>query len=71
MLKIAQESKKKLSSADSNKKSLLIRPHSGALYSHTGALYGGANRPFSGISAISSHRSKNNLGTTQNDFPRL
>lgn len=69
VLKIAQESKKKLNSADSTKKGILIRPHSGALYA-PGKLYPSTTRPFSGISGISS-KSKNTLQNTQSDFPKL
>jgi hypothetical protein len=58
-MKIVQESKKKLTSADSKKKNMMIRPLSGNLYAPS-------TRPFSGISAISA-KSKNTMYSTQDN----
>mmetsp|Transcript_12234 Transcript_12234/g.10535 ORF Transcript_12234/g.10535 Transcript_12234/m.10535 type:complete len:133 (-) Transcript_12234:548-946(-) len=58
-MKIVSESKKKLTSADSKKKNMMIRPLSGNLY--------GSARPFSGISAIST-KSKGTMYSTGMDF---
>jgi hypothetical protein len=58
-MRIVQESKRKLTSADSKKRNMLIRPLSGNLYAPS-------TRPFSGISAIST-KSKNTLYSTQDN----
>jgi len=70
VLKMAQESRKKLTTSESTKKPLLVRPQSGNLYAPSGAIFPTSARPFSGISGISS-KSKHTLATTQNDFNKM
>jgi len=70
VLKMAQESRKKLTTSESTKKPLLVRPQSGNLYAPSGALFPTSARPFSGISGISS-KSKHTLATTQGDFNKM
>jgi len=69
-IKMAQNSRKKLSKVESTPKSFIVRPQS-SLFTPQGAQGGKtnkSNRPFSGISNISSAKSKHTFGNTQNDF---
>ncbi len=67
-IKLAQNSRNKLSKVESTPKSFLVRPQSSMMYTPQAGKNNKKGRPFSGISEISSAKSKHTFGNTQNDF---